>query len=93
MRARDAAEASAKLMLTGDEILVAPGLDESFVPFLGSIAGYVLEGYSLVPWERILEINPDCVGIASAPKVMTTLPDNLEITINGGEKLVYEGIV
>ena len=93
VRARDAAEASAKLMLTGDEILVAPGLDESFVPFLGSIAGYVLEGYSLVPWERILEINPDCVGIASAPKVMTTLPDNLEITINGGEKLVYEGIV
>jgi pyruvate kinase len=93
VRARDAMEAAAKLMLTGDEILVAPGLDESFLPLLPNLAGYVLEGYSLVPWERIKEINPRCVGIASAPHAMESLADNLTVTINGEEKLVYEGIV
>ncbi|MCL1817912.1 MAG: pyruvate kinase [Spirochaetaceae bacterium] len=93
VRARSAAEASTKLMLTGDEILVLPHLDESFLPFLGSIAGYVLEGYSLIPWEKIAAVNPACVGIASAENAFEVLSDNLEVTLDGEEKHVYEGIL
>ncbi|MDR3200965.1 MAG: pyruvate kinase, partial [Spirochaetales bacterium] len=93
VRARNAAEASAKLMLTGDEILVTGNLDESFLPFMKGIAGYVIEGYSLVSFERIHEENPACVGIASAAGALEILADNLEVTINGEEKHVYEGII
>ena len=93
VRARDAAEASAKLMLTGDEILVAPTLDETFLPFLTDIAGYILEGYSTVHRDRIREANPRIVGITSAPRALELLADNLVVTLNGEERLVYEGII
>jgi pyruvate kinase len=93
VRAMSAAEASAKLMLTGDEILVTANLDEGFLPFIKGIAGYVAEGYSLIPMERIQAENPDCVGIASAAGALEILSDNLEVTVNGEEKHVYEGII
>ncbi|MDR1316484.1 MAG: pyruvate kinase [Spirochaetales bacterium] len=93
VRAASAMEAAAKLMLTGDEILVTANLDEDFRPFMKSIAGYILEGYSLLSMETILEENPDCVAIASAPGALEILADNLEVTLNGEEKLVYEGII
>jgi pyruvate kinase len=93
VRAMNAAEASTKLMLTGDEILVTTNLDESFLPFLKGIAGYVVEGYSLISLDRIHEENPACVGIASAAGALEILADNLEVTINGEEKHVYEGII
>jgi pyruvate kinase len=93
VRAENAKEASAKLMLTGDEILVARHFDESFLPFVSGIAGYVLEGFSSVPWERIHAENPSVVGIASASGAFEILADNLEVTLNGEEKHVYEGII
>ncbi|MDR1933246.1 MAG: pyruvate kinase [Spirochaetales bacterium] len=93
IRASSAAEAAAKLMLTGDEILVTANLDESFMPFIKGIAGYVIEGYSLISVERIHEENPACVGIASAAGALEILSDNLEVTLNGEEKHVYEGII
>ncbi|MDR1626377.1 MAG: pyruvate kinase [Spirochaetia bacterium] len=93
IRAASAAEAAAKLMLTGDEILVTTNLDEAFLPFIKGIAGYIAEGYSLIPMESILAENPDCVGIASAAGALEILSDNLEVTLNGEEMHVYEGII
>ncbi len=93
VKARDAMEASSKLLLTGDEILVTENLGADFTPLIPNIAGYVIEGYSDLPWERIVELNPKCVGIASAAGIVSLVPDNLVITINGREKIMYEGVV
>jgi pyruvate kinase len=93
VRAANAKEAAARLKMTGSEILVTEHLDETFLPLIKNISGYVIEGYSLLSIERIHAENPACVGIASAAGAMETLTDTMEITINGEEKHVYEGIM
>jgi pyruvate kinase len=92
VRARSAADAMAKLKMSGNEILVTEDLDESFLPIIKGIAGYVLEGFSLLAIDRIYEENPNCVGIGSVAGALSILTDNLEITINGEEKHVYKGM-
>ena len=92
VKAHSAAEASAKLMLTGDEILVTGNLEASYLPLVRNIAGYVIEGYSDLSWAQIEKENPDCVGVASAAGIFDLVQDNMVITISGREKMVYEGV-
>ena len=76
-----------------DEILLAKYIDESFKPILKRIKGYILEEFSSISWEEVKAENPDIVVIAGAENAMTLLEDNLTVTLDGKEKLVYEGMI
>jgi len=89
--ASTAAEASAKLLLTGDEILVTKELTESFLPFLPSLAGIVLETYSSLPWKKIHALAPNIVAVTKVPEALAVLSDNQIVTLSGEERIVYEG--
>ncbi|MCX7787000.1 MAG: pyruvate kinase [Spirochaetes bacterium] len=91
VKASTATEASAKLLLTGDEILVTREMNDSFLPFLPNLAGIVLETYSSHSWKKIQTLAPNLVAITNAPEALTVLMDNQIVTLSGEERIVYEG--
>lgn len=91
VKASTAAEASAKLLLTGDEILVTKELSESFLPFLPSLGGIVLETYASLPWKKIHSLAPNLVAVTRVPEALAVLSDNQIVTLSGEERIVYEG--
>lgn len=88
VKANSAQEANAKLTGKNAEILVIRYLDESYLPVLKKISGYVVEQMSSVSWETISKQNPKMVAISDAPEVFETLRDGEEVTLDGKERLV-----
>ncbi|MDR1893949.1 MAG: pyruvate kinase [Spirochaetales bacterium] len=84
-------EASRILHNKGGEILVLHTLERSFLPLLHLVKGLILEGYAAVPREMILEANRDIVVIAHVQRALQLFEENITVTLDGGEKLIYEG--
>lgn len=91
VKAKDLETAAQTLRKTGGEILVTHTLDESFIPILRLVDGVVLEGVSEMPWEMIKATNPSLVYVSQVKRAMARFEDHLTITLDGKEKLVYEG--
>jgi pyruvate kinase len=91
VKARDLQEAVQVLRKAGGEILLTHTLDESFIPILRVVDGVVLEGVSEMPWEMVKATNPALVYVSQVPRAMTSFEDNLTVTLDGKEKLIYEG--
>jgi pyruvate kinase len=85
----------AKTLIKGDgnEIMLTRYIDESFKPVLKKIKGYILEEFSSISWEEIHAENLELVAIAGALNAMSILENNFSVTMDGKEKLVYEGII
>jgi pyruvate kinase len=84
-------EAAQRLQGDGTEILLTRYIDESFLPLLKKVGGYILEEFSSMSWNDICVINPSLVALAGAYKVLNCLEDGQIVTIDGNEKLIYEG--
>ncbi len=93
VKAKDIGEAAISIKGTGDEILLTKYLDETFKPLLKSVAGVILEEYSAMPWDEIQKENPDLVYVSGVEDALTKFENNLTVSIDGEEKLIYEGIV
>ncbi|MCL2480218.1 MAG: pyruvate kinase [Spirochaetaceae bacterium] len=73
------------------KILVTHTLDASFTPLLSIVDGIILEGVSEMSQEYMQRINHDIVLISQVPNVMTHFEENITVTLDGIEKLIYEG--
>jgi len=91
VKARDLQEAVQVLRKAGGEILLTHTLDESFIPILRVVDGVILEGVSEMPWEMVRATNPALVYVSQVPRAMASFEDNLTVTLDGKEKLIYEG--
>jgi phosphohistidine swiveling domain-containing protein len=91
VKAADLAEAERRITGSGDEILLTRYLDPTFYPVLEKITGYVLEEFSAMSYREIAERNPRIVALAGTLGALSILEDGQEVTVDGGEKLVYEG--
>jgi pyruvate kinase len=91
VKAADLAEAEARIKGTGDEILLTRYLDPEFYPVLARVRGYILEEFSAMSYTEIARHNPSIVALAGAPDAFASFADGAEVTIDGEEKLVYEG--
>ena len=91
VKARTASDAVAALRKAGGEILLTHTLDESFIPLLRVVDGIMLEGVSEMPWEMIKMTNPRIVYVSQLAKAMELFEEHLTVTLDGTEKLVYEG--
>lgn len=91
VKARTLQDAVQTLRKGGGEILVTHTLDESFIPILRVVDGVVLEGVSEMPWEMVRAVNPALVYVSQVSRAMERFEDNLTVTLDGKEKLVYEG--
>jgi len=91
VKVKNIEEAKKKIKGNGREILVARYLDENYKPIFKKIAGYVLQDFSSIGWHEIEKENPELTAIAGANDAMNLLKEGQLITIDGQEKLVYDG--
>ena len=91
VKARTLEAAALALRKDGGEILLTHTLDESFIPILRLVDGVILEGVSEMPWELIRMTNPRIVYVSQLEHAMEVFEENLTVTLDGNEKLVYEG--
>ncbi|QQO11126.1 pyruvate kinase [Breznakiella homolactica] len=91
VKAQNLDEASQVLRKKGGEILVTHTLDETFIPILRIVDGVILEGASEMSKKLIRTVNPHIVYVAEVPDAMTFFEEHIIVTLDGDEKLIYEG--
>lgn len=91
VKAKTLEDAALALRKMGGEILVTHTLDESFIPILRVVDGVILEGVSEMPWELVRTINPSIVYVSQVPQALSTFEEHSTVTLDGAEKLIYEG--
>ncbi|AEF83567.1 pyruvate kinase [Treponema primitia ZAS-2] len=91
IKAENLVEAARWLRSKGGEILLTHTLDESFTPIIRIVDGVILEGTSELSREHIKNINPNVVYVAQVPGAMNLFEENSTVTLDGAEKLIYEG--
>jgi pyruvate kinase len=84
-------EASGALGKRGGEILLTHTLDDSFIPVIRIVEGIILEGDSSLSYEHIRTINPHIVYISQVPQALDFFEDHITVTLDGEEKIIYEG--
>lgn len=93
VRAETPEEALAAFRKRGGEILVTRNLDMAFVPLLRLVNGLVIEQPTELSSEILSLINPELVWVSQVPGAMKVLEPGLTVTLDGKEKIVYEGTV
>lgn len=93
IKADTAEQARHRLKLDGTEILLTRQLTREHLPLLSSLLGVIIEQDSILSPEEIKEVNPDLVGIADVPDAISQFEDNQLVTMEGSEKIIYEGFV
>jgi pyruvate kinase len=93
VKAQNLEEANRVLRRAGGEILLTHTLDESFIPILRVLDGVILEGVSEMPWEMIQATNPALVYVSQVPNAMERFEEHMTVTLDGGQKLIYEGLL
>ncbi|HOT61522.1 MAG TPA: pyruvate kinase [Treponemataceae bacterium] len=93
VRAETLEDAFVALRKKGGEILVTRNLDMSFVPIIRVVSGLVIENPTELSEEILSMINPSLVWVSQVPGAMRILEPGLTITVDGREKIVYEGTI
>ncbi|MDD3375588.1 MAG: pyruvate kinase [Candidatus Omnitrophica bacterium] len=91
VKVSDLKEATSRIKGDGTEILLTKYIDMSFEPILKKVGGYILEEFSSMSWDDIYVMNPNLVALAGTFKAMSHLKDGQIVTIDGQEKIIYDG--
>jgi pyruvate kinase len=75
------------------EILLTHTLDKSFIPIIRIVNGIILEGASELSRDLIKTINPRIVYVAHVLDAMNIFEENRTVTLDGAEKIIYEGTI
>ena len=86
-------EAALKIQGTGNEILLCKTIDAGFKPLLRKIKGLILEEQTVISEEEIRMLNAHIVIISGVADAFATFEHELIVSIDGREKLIYEGVV
>jgi pyruvate kinase len=93
VKANTLAEASYVLRDKGGEILLTHTLDNSFIPIIRIARGIILEGASEFSRDMLKMINPNIVYVANVEQAMSQIEEHIMVTIDGTEKIIYEGTI
>ncbi len=95
LKVREDEEISAKLKSEGDEspILLCRTLKHDDAPMVKELNGLILEEESEVPIDELRSLNSGLVYISQVPNALENLEDNIYVSLNGEEKIIYEGVV
>jgi pyruvate kinase len=86
-------QARSRLKQDNTEILLTRFLSHDFSTLLKHIKGVILEEDSAISPEEIYKINPDIVFIADVPQALSQFEDYQIVTLDGNEKIIYEGFI
>lgn len=92
-KAGTADEAAAQLTATRHEILLVRTFDQAYLPLLSRLKGVIVEELQMLSNDEIQRHNPELVAVARVPNAFATFEDGLTVTLDGEEKLIYEGVV
>ncbi|MDR1256805.1 MAG: pyruvate kinase, partial [Spirochaetaceae bacterium] len=93
VKANTLGEASYVLRDKGGEILLTHTLDSSFIPIIRIARGIIVEGASEFSRDMLRMINPNIVFIGQVEKAMSQIEEHTTVTIDGDEKIIYEGTI
>ena len=74
-------------------ILVCWRITEDLIPLLRIVDGVVAESGSDITVEKLAEINKSLVWITNVPNAQKNLENDLSVTIDAEQGLIYEGII
>ncbi len=86
-------QAKKALKLDGTEILLTRNLTEKHLPLISSLKGVLAEEDSTLSPADILKAGPHIVFISDIPEAIAQFEDNQLVTMEGQEKIIYEGFV
>ncbi|MCL2008193.1 MAG: pyruvate kinase [Treponema sp.] len=89
----DPIDARNRIRSSGGEILLCKVLTEDYTPILRMVSGIMCEGVSEITDEQLKYINPRLVWLTDIPNATKTFEGGLTITIDGKDRLIYEGTV
>mgnify|MGYP006268762075 CR=1 FL=1 len=92
IKAHDAAEARRLLRGNGSEVLLTTVLTADHLELLPGLLGVIVESNSQVAYQTLQRTNPDLVLIAETPEAMQSIEDGITVTVDGEERIVYEGV-
>jgi pyruvate kinase len=93
VKAATAEEAATAIKGTGDEILLTPSLEPEHRSLLSSVIGVIVEGETYLSPDDAHGANPELVLIAEIPDAFSQLEDSQIVSLDGGEKIIYEGLL
>lgn len=93
LKAVDLSEAVLRLHGEGNEILLTRRLDKAFKPLLRNLKGIILEEYSTISSEEMQLLNPNLVMISGVFRALDCFEEGIIVSMDGEEKLIYEGVV
>jgi pyruvate kinase len=93
VRARTVEEAKLAVKGAGDEILLTPTLEPEHRPLLSSLVGVIVEGELFLSPEEATAENPELVLVSEVPDAVSQFEDNQIVSLDGGEKIIYEGLL
>lgn len=82
-----------QVRMNSKAILVCWRITEDLIPALRVVQGVVSETGSDIPPEQLALINPDLVWLQDVRDALKILENDLSVTIDGEQGLVYEGII
>ena len=74
-------------------VLVLRRITADYIPILRVVNAVISETGSDLSAGDLKDINKDLVWVTDAPDVLTTLENNLSVTVDGEQGLVYEGTI
>jgi pyruvate kinase len=92
VKVKSAEEARDRVKEKDNCILLTKYLGPEYLDVMRLIDGYILEEFSSMGIEEIRQYNPDIVALAKTRDALSILEDGQLVTIDGNEKLIYEGM-
>jgi len=77
----------------GGDILLVPPLHPDYIPIVRLAKGVIAEGVSELPWDVVRMTNPDIILVTEVAGAMDSMETGMTVTIDGGEQVVYEGVL
>jgi pyruvate kinase len=91
IKANNALEAAASFNEKSAEILLTHTLDGSFIPIIRMVKGIIIEGSSGLSKKELLAVNPDISYVGQVHNAMKLFEDHITVTLDGEERIIYEG--
>ncbi len=75
------------------QVLLIQRLTRAYLPVLANVRGVISEGPVEVDEHEILAVNPALVVVSEVPEAYEQFEDGSFVSLNGEEKIVYEGLL
>lgn len=93
IQANDSVEFKGRMTFNKHGILICKRVTADILPLLRVVDGVVSESGSDIPIDMISKVNKDLVWILNVSGALRTLENDLTVTIDGEQGLIYEGRV